>query len=248
MKDTLGWRLKLGVVTPSVNTVVQPEFDAMRPPGVTNHISRMLMRDAPVNNDAGFHEVIKEIDDALEPAVISVMTCKPDHLIVGVSIEAVWGGLEGSQAVAERIRRHCGVSITLASDAIPAALKTLGVGRKVALLCPYRPPGVVQVTKFLAECGYEVVRGRGIPHDTSSQLSHISQLDLVRELKAIDGPDVSAIVQFGANIAFAAVAAEAERWLEKPVIAVNTALYWHALRSNGLPDVVDGFGSLLARH
>jgi maleate isomerase len=104
------------------------------------------------------------------------------------------------------------------------------------------------VRKFLGECGYEVVRARGIPHGTSSELSHISKLDLVRELKNIDGPDVDGIVQFGANIAMAAVAAEAERWLEKPVVAVNTALYWHALRTNGLPDLVEGFGSLLERH
>ena len=70
----------------------------------------------------------------------------------------------------------------------------------------------------------------------------------MRELKNIDGDDVDGIVQFGANIAMAAVAGEAERWLEKPVIAVNTALYWHALRANGLTDVVEGFGSLLERH
>jgi maleate isomerase len=248
MKDSLGWRLKLGVVTPSVNACVQPEFDAMRPPGVTNHISRMYMRDALVTTDDRFHSVIKEIDEALEPAVVSVMTCKPDHLIVGVSIEAVWGGHDGARAVAERIRKHCPVGITMASDAIPAALKALNVGKRVALVCPYRDPGVLQVRKFLDECGFEVVRGRGIPHGTSSELSHISKLDLVRELKDIDGDDVDGIVQFGANIAMAAVAGEAERWLEKPVIAVNTALYWHALRANGLTDVVEGFGSLLERH
>ncbi len=248
MKDSLGWRLKLGVVTPSVNACVQPEFDAMRPAGVTNHISRMLMSDSKITSDSTFHSVIKEIDDALEPAVISVMTCKPDHLIVGVSIEAVWGGMEGSRTVADRIRRHCPVGITMASDAIPAALKAVGAGRRLALICPYRDPGVVQVKKFLNECGYEVVRARGIPHDTSSQLSLITQLELVRELKNIDGPDVDAIVQFGANIAMAAVAAEAERWLEKPVVAVNTALYWHALRTNGLHDIIEGFGALLERH
>ena len=38
MADTLGWRLKLGVLVPSTNTAVQPEYDAMRPPGVTNHV------------------------------------------------------------------------------------------------------------------------------------------------------------------------------------------------------------------
>ena len=34
--------------------------------------------------------------------------------------------------------------------------------------------------------------------------------------------------------------------LEKPVIAINTATYWHALRSHGIRDQMDGFGALLA--
>jgi len=40
MTDSLGPRAKFAVLAPSTNTSVQPEFDAMRPPGVTNHHSR----------------------------------------------------------------------------------------------------------------------------------------------------------------------------------------------------------------
>jgi maleate isomerase len=58
MGDTLAWRRKYGVVTPSTNTVVQPEYDDMRPPGVTNHISRMHIPDEPVRNDDDFNELI----------------------------------------------------------------------------------------------------------------------------------------------------------------------------------------------
>ena len=43
----------------------------------------------------------------------------------------------------------------------------------------------------------------------------------------------------------AQLAGEAERWLEKPVIAINTALYWHALRQNGIDDKIPGWGRLL---
>src|SRR3546814_7744214 len=45
---------------------------------------------------------------------------------------------------------------------------------------------------------------------------------------------VDAIIQCGTNLAFAKVAAMAEFWLEKPVIAINTATYWHALRTMGI--------------
>ena len=32
MRDVLGWRCKFGVMGPSTNTIVQPDFDVMRPP------------------------------------------------------------------------------------------------------------------------------------------------------------------------------------------------------------------------
>ena len=59
------------------------------------------------------------------------------------------------------------------------------------------------------------------------------------------GDDVDAIVQAGTNLSMTRLAGEAERQLNKPVIAINTAIYWYALRSNGIDDVVDGFGTLL---
>ena len=42
MRDVLGWRRKFGVIGPSTNTIVQPDFEMMRPPGVTNHYSRIF--------------------------------------------------------------------------------------------------------------------------------------------------------------------------------------------------------------
>ena len=66
--------------------------------------------------------------------------------------------------------------------------------------------------------------------------------DTIREL---DGDDVDAIVQVGTNLSMIRFAAAAEMWLGKPVIAINTATYWHALRACGIKDRVEGFGRLL---
>ena len=40
----------------------------------------------------------------------------------------------------------------------------------------------------------------------------------------------------------------AEFGLGKPVLAINTATYWWALRQNGISDRMEGFGSLLTEH
>ena len=64
-------------------------------------------------------------------------------------------------------------------------------------------------------------------------------------LLELDGDDVDAIVQVGTNLSMVKLAAMAELWLGKPVIAINTATYWHALRANGIMDKVEGCGRLL---
>jgi maleate isomerase len=44
------------------------------------------------------------------------------------------------------------------------------------------------------------------------------------------------------------LADEAERWLGKPVLAINAVTLWHALRSSGIADQRHGCGSLLREH
>ena len=64
----------------------------------------------------------------------------------------------------------------------------------------------------------------------------------------LDGDDVDAVIQVGTNLAMARVAGIAEFWLGKPVIAINTATYWWALRQNGINDRIPGYGALLMEH
>ena len=59
------------------------------------------------------------------------------------------------------------------------------------------------------------------------------------------GDDVDALVQAGTNLSILRLADEAERWLGKPVIAINAAIWWKALRDNGIEDKIAGYGRLL---
>ena len=67
-------------------------------------------------------------------------------------------------------------------------------------------------------------------------------------LRQLDGDDIDAIVQVGTNLSMVRFAAAAELFLGKPVIAINTATYWHALRAVGINDKMQGFGTLLSHH
>jgi maleate isomerase len=66
-----------------------------------------------------------------------------------------------------------------------------------------------------------------------------------------NGRDVDAIVQVGTNLSMVRLAAAAELCgSAKPVIAINTATYWHALRAERIAvliamDKIPGLGGLL---
>ena len=69
MTDSLGYRMKFGVVAPSTNTSVQPEFDDMRPVGVTNHFSRIIIPNDPVATDDDFNTLVMRIRAATMDAI-----------------------------------------------------------------------------------------------------------------------------------------------------------------------------------
>lgn len=246
-RDALGWRMKFGVVVPSTNTSVQPEYEAMRPPGVTNHVSRIAIPNDPVRNDADFQLLIDRIKAETLNAVDQVLTCEPDHVILGMSAETFWDGLDGSKRLEERILSRGARGVSLGSDACQAALRAYGGGvRRIAVITPYMPVGDAQVRKFFTDCGLDVAAIKGLRCASPVLIAHVQEDTLRDAILEVDGPDVDAIVQVGTNLAMARLAAEAERWLKKPVVAINTATYWHALRQNGIPDKLPGFGRLLA--
>lgn len=246
MVDVLGHRMKFGVIAPSTNTSVQPEFGWMAPHGVTNHFSRIHIPDDPVETDADFEELMVRIRAELMQAVDRVMTARPGAMIMGMSSETFWGGLEGSIQLKARLQERAdGLNVAMGSDASQAALRCYGDIKRIAVVTPYMPVGDGEVRKFFTDCGFEVLAIEGLKSQSPTLIAHETPERLRDAVNAVNDPQVEAILQVGTNLAFAKIAPMAEFWLGKPVLAINTATYWHALRSNGIEDKVRGFGSLL---
>lgn len=251
MRDFLGWRKIFGVVTPSINTCVQPEYDDMRPMGVTNQTARMAGSDVRIKTDKDFEKVVNDLFQTMGTAVEQISRCRPDHLILGISALAVWGGSKASaDALRASIVDHsgiAGISVSLATDAIVEALQAYEVKRRIAIIEPYFPVIQPRMQSFFAECGFEVVRFNHMQGPQMTEYTRVTKSDLIDALRSVDGPEVEAIVQFGANLPLAAIADEAEHWLGKPVIAVNIATYWHALRHAGIHDKIPGKTRLMSQ-
>lgn len=245
MPDVLGWRAKLGVIAPSTNTVVQPDTDDMRPPGVTNHYARILTPNFKALSNEAFRAGIGTISDNVADAVESVMTCEPDYLVMGMSAITFFGGAKGADAFVKNIREMTGIGISVGSHSSAAALQAYGGVKRIAVLSPYWPVMNEEVRRYFTDMGFTVVRDIALQCTSWVGIAQVTPAQCRDALRKLDGDDVDAIVQVGTNLSMVRLAAAAELWLGKPVIAINTATYWHGLRAIGIKDKISGFGRLL---
>jgi maleate isomerase len=119
--------------------------------------------------------------------------------------------------------------------------------KRIAILSPYYPVANEQVARYFIDSGFDVVRDICLQCKSWTAIAEVSPAVLREKLIELNanGHDVDAIVQVGTNLSMVRLAAAAEMWLGKPVIAINTATYWHALRQNKIMDKLPGLGRLL---
>lgn len=245
-RDVLGWRRVFAVFGPSTNTIVQPEMEAMRPAGVTNQYRDIYVENAKALSDEAFMAGAEIIEAAVNDSLRTAMTCEPDYLVMGVSAITFIGGAPACERLTSRIKDFTGLDVSVGSISCVEAMRAYGSIKKIAVLSPYYPMANFHVARFFSDYGIETMRDIPMRCKSWTDISRVSEDRIAGALKELDGDDIDAIVQVGTNLSMARMAPMAEKWLGKPVIAINTATYWHALRSNGIHDPIDGFGPLLA--
>jgi maleate isomerase len=243
-RDVLGYRAKLGVIAPSTNTIVEPDFYRMTVPGVTAHFSRIHIRDMNMADDAGMERLLDQIRAEIGGACERVLTCQPDAMVMGMSAETFWGGKAGNEEFVAQIKGLTGLEVATGAEACERALGLYGA-RRIGVVTPYQPVGDENVVKFFGDIGFEVAAITGLRCPTAVSIAHVTEDELAAAIASVDGPDIDAIVQCGTNLSMVGLADAEERRRDKPVIAINAATWWMALRMNGIDDQITGAGSLL---
>lgn len=244
MTDQLGHRARIALVVPSTNTSCQPESEMLRPLGVTNQTGRISIKERPLTSDQAFMEHVQAMRDGMRTAIDQVMTCQPTHVIMGVALEAFWGGVAAANELQRELAERASVGVSMGSTATVSALQRFG-SKSIAVLTPHQPRGDEQVRRYFEEAGFSIPRLIGLKCPSPVQIAHTTRQQVVDALHALNGDDVDAIVQVGTNLAAIGICAEAERTFRKPVLAINAITYWDALRRCGIEDRIQGYGRTL---
>lgn len=244
MPDAVGYRAKLAVLIPSTNTVVEAEYNRMVPHGVTVHAGRMFVPRPALDSDAATTTLLDDVRAGVPDAVRDVVTLEPDHLVMGMSAPTFYGGMTGCLAYEREIADLSGVPTTSGPRALVRALEALDRSR-IAVLSPYQPVNDEQVVDFFEGVGCVIAGYRGLRTGSATGIAELTEHDVRPELRELAATGADAIVQVGTNLAMVELADEAERWLGLPVLAINAASVWSALRDLGIDDRIPGFGQLL---
>ena len=243
----IGSRGRIGVIIPSTNIGVEYDCQRIIPPGVTWHFARFFVEQPDLSSDNMFLAFIDAIRKTIPDAIRDIMTCEPSYIMMGMSAETFWGGLEGNAEFEARLREDLGPNIGLTSGAaaLKAALDAFDV-KRVAALTPYQPVGDAQVRRFLEKSGYTVTNVIGLKCDTATSIAHTPPSEVIDiVVNQLDGDDVDAIVQAGTNLSTLDIFPTLEKQLGKPVIPINVATIWHAFRAHGIEDKIFGRGQLM---
>lgn len=228
---------RIGLLVPSSNTTVEPEFYRALPPGVTLHVARLFLTQiAP--------EAILGIVQDLETQSRGLASADVDVIVLGATAPSFLKGLGYDRELIARIEAATGTRATTTSTALIAALQHLGVSR-VVLGAAYDDRVNAIAQAFLEANGVQVLAAQGLGIVDNLVVGRLGSDSAYELARRIDRPDAEAIVLACTNWKTMDAIERLERELGKPVISTTQASLWAALRIIGRIEGVAGYGRLL---
>lgn len=235
MSDRFGPRGVFSILIPLQNANMQPEYESMRPAGVSNQIYRF---------DLSNHAKVAE---SVLQSIPGSLLCWPDMIVLGNSIEMQGWSLERHREYCENIQALVnGTPFVTATDACHAALKTIGA-KRIAVLSPMSEVQSRSAQGYYESVGFEVPYGTWLEVKRSEDIIKVQVDQILAAFRKNDHDDVDTFLHLGGALGMVGMIEELEKQLGRPVISVNAATYWYALRAHGIQDPMPGFGQLLMK-
>ncbi len=233
-----GWRRRIGLLVPSSNTTMEPEFYRMTPSGFSVHTARMRLEETTP-------EKLVEMAEDAERAAALLETAEVDVIVYGCTTGSLVGGVEWEKRLVQRIEGETGVPTLTTIRAVVDALKTLDVGC-VAVATPYIDDLNRLERAFLESQGIEVTDIRGLGFVRNVDIGRTEGEVVERLVREVAG-GADAVFISCTNLPTIDLIEPLEADLGRPVVTSNQASLWAALRSCGF-DGIKGYGVLLERH
>jgi maleate isomerase len=236
-------RVRLGFVTPSSNTVIEPLTSAILDdlPEVTAHFARFKVNEISLSPAS-----VAQFDDEQILGAAALLADAKVDAIAWSGASAAWLGFARDVALCERILKSTGHPAGTAVLALNEALAASGV-KRLGLVTPYRDDVQAKIVANYDAAGIAVVSERhlGISDNYAFAEEPPDRIEaLIREVAA-DKPEAIAVLC--SNMRGAPLVSELEAEFDIPIHDSVAVTVWKTLKLAGVdPSRVQGWGRVFA--
>ncbi len=226
-----GWRARLGLVVPSTNTTVEPEYAALGGDGVDFFSTRVMACETTDPNQKV--AAILAMHDRIEEAADELASCEPHAIAYACTSGSFLKGVASDEELCGALSSRLGIPVITTSSALLQALGALAAHR-LAVVTPYISQVSEGVRSYLAASGHEVVATHDLEMLSNLDKGRLDADASYRAARALGRLDADAVVISCTNWRTREAAALLEQDLGIPVVSSNLATVWALLRTVGV--------------
>lgn len=231
--------IRLGVLTPSSNTALEPLTSALAAavPGCSAHFARFKVTEISLSEQA-----LGQFDDSKILAAAELLADAKVDVIGWSGTAAGWLGFERDRMLCQRITERTGLPATTAVLALNELLALHGV-KRLGLVTPYTADVQQRIIDNYAALGIEVVAERHLGIRVNHDFALVEPDTLHGLMHEVAAARPQAITTFCTNLRAAPLAERIEDELRLPLFDTVSTTVWGQLRAIGAdPTAVQGWG------
>lgn len=235
-----GWRGRIGLLVPAINTTMETEFWRIAPAGVSVHTARIA------GGREGTPEELRNMENASKHAAEEVAMVEPDVVVYGCTSGSFFEGPAWNKKICEQLTAITKAPTVTTAGAMVACLMA-GGHKKVDVVTPYVDVTNQRLKQFTEAHGIEVAKLGTF--DMLDMFDHAKVLpeEIYAKVKQITTPDAEAVFVACTQLRALEVLDMLERDLGKPVYSAVQASAWQAYGAMNVDPKIMDCGSLLRK-
>jgi maleate isomerase len=216
---------RIGLIVPSLNVTIEPEFNAFAPAEISIHATRLLL-------PKGDKEHLAQMAEDTEAAANLLATARVNVIAYACTTGSLINGLTWEKSLIKRMESRDRVPAVTTASAVIDALSKLHIS-KVAVGTPYVDEINTEEKKFLEKSGIEVTKIYGLGYVDGEALHKEPPETAVKLAKRVDSKEADGIFLSCTDLKTFTVLDSIEKTLGKPVVSSNSATLWKCLETMG---------------
>lgn len=240
---TLSPRRRIGMLTPSSNTVLEPVTGRLLAgvPGITAHYSRFRVTEIAL--DAG---ALAQFDDTPILKAAELLAHAKVDVIAWNGTSASWLGIERDARLAERITAATGITASTCILSLVEILRRLEA-RSQALVTPYTEDVQARIIATYAASGFACPAERHLGIRDNFAFGTVARETIAAMIRDCLAARPDAITILCTNMDGAALAPELEPATGPIILDSVSVTLWGCLIALGLrPDIIKGWGRIFS--